>query len=253
MKLKNLLTKAVDCLDSHSNGILTLIAIGGTCYAVYRALKDGPKCKKILEKLNTEGASNLKKAGAVVKTMGPTIAATAVSVGASAVNYKSTSETIRGLVDGIATANKAKDIYRDYIKNQEGGEEKVKEADRKVSNVSYSASKPKIQNTGHGDQLFHLEFTDDWFTSDVMFLKNAGINAKDHILSGSGPLPLNWFVRDIGVAPKPVNKGLRWTDETMLYHRSEEFLTFEPALTDTDQVYTIVHFSVNPEGERKRW
>lgn len=233
--------KVVKWLASHSEIILTGVSIGGTVAAVYFALKDGPKCNKILEELNEEEASNVEKAKAVGKTMYRTGIAAAVSIGASLLNHKFTMSKIHTLADGYL-------VMQHFNKEREEAEERVLGPDKKKDIDSAVAGKhlrhdsiegSKVIATGHGNGLFYDAWSGRYFLSDVNYIKKV-VNDKNYQLRNDMFISLNEFYNELGLPRIDAGNEMGWNID---YGQIDVIYTAE--LDECDQPYTYISFAVN--------
>lgn len=145
----------------HDSGILTAVTIVSSGLAVYFALKDGPKAKKILDQKREEGASNVEKAKAVLPVCGRTMMAIAVAWGSSLLNHKRMTGKVSTLVEALSLA---RSIQSDRIEAEKEvlGEEKAAEIDKKIDQRR-ATEKPvvlsEIETTGHGTYIFREPLT----------------------------------------------------------------------------------------------
>lgn len=147
--------------DKHDSTILTTVTIVATGAAVVFALKDGPKCEKILREKKEEGASNLETAKAVLPVAGRTMMAVAVAWGSAILNHKRTGEKIVKLAEALAVASTLREDTKKATE-EVAGKETADEIDRKVAiKRATSATVPmgEIENTGHGSHIFREPMT----------------------------------------------------------------------------------------------
>ena len=251
MKLKNIL----GWLDGHSNTILTCVSIVTTVAAVYRAFKDGPKCKKILEELNEQGASNKEKATAIVKTIGPTIGYTAVSVTSQAVNWKKNGETIKDLVSLYSTSRTINEEFRRHTQ-QVIGDEKMNEIDHSIAKahapVEYDTAEDgsKIISTGHGNDLFYDSWSGRFFYSDINYVKKC-VNDLNYQLMNDMFVSVNEFYAYIGLSGIGAGDSAGWNVDFGMCD-----LAYVAELDDNDKPYTMIKFLKEPCSKyepARRW
>lgn len=151
--------------DKHDSTILTAATIASTAAAVIFALKDGPKCEKILREKKEEGASNIETAKAVLPVAGRTMMAVAVAWGTAILNHKRTGEKIIKLAEALAVAKSLSDDTKKATV-ETVGQEKADEIDRKVMQ-NRAEEKPvvmsEIETTGHGNYIFREPMTGKTF------------------------------------------------------------------------------------------
>ena len=256
LSIPKFLIKPLQFCNRHSNEILTGISILSAWGGVYCALKEGPKCKKVLDELNAEGASNLKKTGAVIKNMRCTGVLLMINNTATIVNAVRNGNKIESLLTAYQSLTLASDL-RKAKEVEILGEEKAKEIDAACipaipeSTSKYGSFSNKVYETGHGEALFYLNWgTGIWFRNDPAWVKNAGVDAKDRILNNDETVLLSEFISDLGVrlyrqSGDPLT-GYGWHPDFYDKYRQEQFLEFEPALDDCGRAFTVVNFVCNP-------
>lgn len=151
--------------DKHDSTILTTVTIVATGAAVVFALKDGPKCEKILREKKEEGASNLETAKAIVPVAGRTMMAVAVAWGSAILNHKRTGEKIVKLAEALAVASTLREDTKKATE-EVVGKETADEIDRKVMQ-NRASERPvvmtEVENTGHGTYIFREPMTGKTF------------------------------------------------------------------------------------------
>lgn len=151
--------------DKHDSTILTAVTIAATGAAVVFALKDGPKCEKILREKKEEGASNLETAKAVLPVAGRTMMAVAVAWGCAILNHKRTGEKIVRLAEALAVASTLREDTRKATE-EVAGKEAADEIDRRTA-VNRASCDPvimsEVETTGHGNYIFREPMTGKTF------------------------------------------------------------------------------------------
>lgn len=151
--------------DKHDSTILTAVTIAATGAAVIFALKDGPKCEKILKEKKEQGASNVETAKAVLPVAGRTMMAVAVAWGCAILNHKRSGEKIVRLAEALAVASSLRDDTRKATE-EVAGKEAAEEIDRKVA-VHRASCEPvimgEVETTGHGNYIFREPMTGKTF------------------------------------------------------------------------------------------
>ena len=173
---------AVKFFNKHDSTILTGITLASSTAAVIFALRDGPKCEKILKEKREEGASNVEKAKAVLPVAGRTLAALGIAWGSAVLNHKRSGAKIAALVEAISLSESLRGETKKQLE-ETVGEEKVKEAEEKVMKER-AEKKPlimsEIENTGHGSFIFREPMTGKTFraSKDYVELVIARWSAK---------------------------------------------------------------------------
>ena len=151
--------------DKHDSTILTAVTIAATGAAVIFALKDGPKCEKILKEKKEQGASNVETAKAVLPVAGRTMMAVAVAWGCAILNHKRSGEKIVRLAEALAVASSLREDTRKATE-EVAGKEVAEEIDRKVA-VHRASCEPvimgEVETTGHGNYIFREPMTGKTF------------------------------------------------------------------------------------------
>lgn len=159
--------------DKHDSTILTATTIVATGAAVVFAIKDGPKCQKILKEKKEEGASNLETTKAVLPYAARTMMAVAVAWGSAILNHKRTGEKIVKLAEALAVANSLRDDTKKATV-ETVGKEKADEIDRRVMQSraeNVSTPMAEVENTGHGTYIFREPMTGKTFRSSKEFVE----------------------------------------------------------------------------------
>lgn len=169
--------------DKHDSTILTAVTIVSTGAAVVFALKDGPKCERILREKKEEGASNVETAKAILPVAGRTMMAVAVAWGTAILNHKRTGEKIVRLAEALAVAKSiSDDTKRATVETV--GQEKADEIDRKVMQ-NRAEDKPvimsEVETTGHGNYIFREPMTGKTFRASKEWV-NLIVNNWSHSL-----------------------------------------------------------------------
>lgn len=157
----------------HDSGILTAVTMGATAAAVYFALKDGPKCEKILQKKREEGASNVEKAKAVLPVAGRTMMAVAVAWGSAFLNHKRSADKIIALTEAVSLGRTMM-ADRKKAEVETVGEEKAAEIDKRVV-ISKATEAPvilsEVETTGHGNFIFREPMTGKTFRASKDYIE----------------------------------------------------------------------------------
>lgn len=160
-------------IKHHDSGILTVVTMGATAAAVYFALKDGPKCEKILQQKREEGASNMEKAKAVLPVAGRTMMAVAVAWGSAFLNHKRSADKIIALTEALSLARSMQED-RKKAERETVGEEKAAEIDEKIT-YNKVTEKPvimsEVESTGHGNFIFREPMTGKTFRSSKDYIE----------------------------------------------------------------------------------
>ena len=243
---------AVNFFSEHSNVILTGLSVAGTVASVIFAVTDTPKCMRVLEELEAEGASNRKKAGAVVKTMSRTGIAAGVSITASILNGKINGEKIDSLLMKYQMATTAKELYKDKTREIAGDEvaDKINQAVATSHKPEYDSNGDyihKIVNTGHGEDLMYLDWgAGCWLRCSADYFKNQGIEYKDRIINGDECLFVNEVLSDFKLPTPKSNAKMGWHPDRFGQYRRDNFFEFSSALDEFDRPYTVVTFACDP-------
>ena len=246
-------------VNEHKGTILTVVNIAATCYAVYRAYKDGPKFKKVLEECKEEELGFVDTAKKVIPVAAPTVAAVAVS-GLSAVGMNKEIGELKGALDGMTSAYDlmriAKTEYEEKTE-QVVGPEKAAEIRESIAKDHFDKAMDEkregIKNvivTGHGDDLFYDDWSGRFFTCDINFIKKA-VNDLNYQLINDMFVGLNEFYAYIGLPENGAGRQMGWDVD---YGTIE--LDVVPALDECDRAYTIIRFRKEPIDKfsnRRRW
>lgn len=185
----------------HKRTILTVVSIGSMAYGVYRAYKDGPEFKRLIDKLEEEEASLGTKIKTLAPVVAPTAAAVIVSAASTVANQVCATKEIKELSGDLAQVTsvlaitqsskeliekKAREMLGDEVVDNVNREVMLEKARKHFDAVDGydDAGSPKqtlvlesnkIIDTGIGDQLFYLDWLDVYFKSDINDIK-AGVN-----------------------------------------------------------------------------
>jgi hypothetical protein len=155
--VKNASKPAVRFWNKHDSTILTGVTLIASTAAVVFALRDGPKCERILREKKEEGATTMETAKAVLPAASRTMMALAVAWGSAILNHKRTGEKIGSLVEALALTQSLRSEEKKKM-IEEVGEEKVKKVEEEVVKERALAKSPtmidQIQVTGHGNFIF---------------------------------------------------------------------------------------------------
>lgn len=255
MNLKNVLNvlKPIgDTVKKHERGLLTCLTIGAEIYAIYRAAKDGPKYKEILETM-PEDATFFDKAKALAPAAAPAIVAGTVSIASSALMYRECGETIRGLADAAYVAKVAKEEFVEHTEKVVGPE-KTKEIHESIAaGRAPAVSAVGIDSvivTGHGNDLFLDDWSGRYFFSDINFIKKT-VNDLNYQLMNEMSISLNEYYAYLGIPSIGSGREFGWY---MDYGKMIE-IDIDSGLTESDKPFTIISFKNMPlwkYGER-RW
>ena len=142
--VKNAGTPALRFWNKHDSTILTGITLVSSGAAVIFALRDGPKCERILREMSEKGASNAEKAKAVLPAASRTMIALGIAWGSSILNHKRSGDKIATLIEALSLTQSLRSDERKKMV-EEVGEEKVQEVERKVA-AERAQSKPVIMS-----------------------------------------------------------------------------------------------------------
>lgn len=255
--LFNVFKPVMKQIEKHDRTILTAVTVVSTLYAVYRAAKDGPKFKKILEECKEDGCTTFETAKRLAPAAVPTAAATAVAVGSALCMNKVCSDTINGLSSALGLAQAAKTEIIEHTEKIAGPEtaQKIKES---VAKSHVNADLPgggtaginNIVVTGHGNDVFYDDFSGRWFYSDINFIKKA-VNDLNYQLINDMFVGLEEFYAYLDLPPIGASRFLGWNVD---YGTIE--LDFTADLDETGKPYTVMMFKSNSEPSSKydrRW
>lgn len=159
--------------NKHDGAILTGVTLVSSTAAVVFALRDGPKCERILREKNAQGASNVEKAKALLPAASRTMIALGIAWGSSILNHKRSGEKIATLIEALSLSQSLRTEERKKMV-EEVGEEKVQEVEKKVV-TEMAQSKPvilnEVQNTGHGNFIFREPMTGQTFRANKDFVE----------------------------------------------------------------------------------
>ena len=260
MKKLKVLTKLMEFASKHEVGIRAGAIIGSTLAAVYFAAKDSPRLMKKLDELNVEGVTNLEKAKAIAPIIAPTVVATGVSVGLTLSSAKKVSDLVTTVSTISSAYSMTKTAHEEFIEKAKEvvGEEKVQEIKRAVADDKYPEKQPggnyvpKIIDTGHGNDLFYVEFTKDWILSDAAYIRNEFLNIKNTVISGYDMVSWNEAAYALGIPARRNLDYFFWTDEMLRNLNDRELVKFGCGIRDDNKVYTILELEVEPEYTRRR-
>ena len=264
MKKLKVVSKILEFASKHEVGIRAGAIIGSTLAAVYFAAKDSPRLMKKLDELNAEGASNTEKAKEAVKIMGRTAIATGSAV-LLTVNSAGRAANVIAELGSAATTfcslatdtKKDNDAFIEHAKKIVG-EEKVQEIRRSIADEKYPEKQPggnyvpKVIDTGHGNDLFYVEFTKDWILSDAAYIRNEFLNIKNKVISGYDTISWNEAAYALGIPARRNLDFFFWTDEMLKKLDDRELVKFDCGIRDDNKVYTILELEVEPEYMRGR-
>lgn len=160
-------------VGKHDSTILTVITMTATGAAVFFALKDGPKAKKILDAKKKEGANNVETAKAVLPVCARTMMAVAVAWGSAVLNHKRCGDKIIALTEALSVANSLReDTKKATVETV--GPEKAEEIEKKVA-TNRATQQPvvlsEVENTGHGTFIFREPMTGKTFRASKDFVE----------------------------------------------------------------------------------
>lgn len=246
MRLRFLKT-AAQVFGAHSETILTCISIGSTLAAVYFALKDGPKCAKILAEMEETGASTGEKVSAVASTMWRVGLAVAVSTGASLWNRKLSLGKIAGLTESCYILSNLAKEYEEKEAEIVGPEVQKKIRESIAKDRHRDISIQRVVETGHGTQLIQDEWSKCWFRSNTAFLQRIGLQYINRIRNGDEAMTVNEFYQDVGLPTMESGRTSGWHPENFNIRGDEFFLSFDGGYDeDTGESYAIMRFCEIP-------
>lgn len=256
MNMKNFFKPLVNFVSKHDTAIFTTVSIGSTLASIYFTYKNTPKFKQVLEELGPD-AKLADKVKALAPVAAPTIVSATISIGSTAALNKVTSDRINNLASVCSLHQIANTIHDEYEKKAREilGEEKAEEiqeaASKEVAKKSFEShalsSNGSIGSneycpieTGHGNDLFYLEWTDQWFRADIAFVKDI-FTALNYQLTNELSIGVQELQANLGLPTIPAFKDQVW---------NIDFGTIDARyyaeLTDTDRVYTTIHFHNEP-------
>jgi len=200
--------------NKHDSTILTGVTLVASTAAVVFALRDGPKCERILREKKEAGATTMETAKAVLPAASRTMMALAVAWGSAILNHKRTGEKIGSLVEALALTQSLRSEEKKKLA-EEVGEEKVKKVEEEVVKeraeralVKSPTMIDQIQATGHGTFIFREPMSGATFraSKDYIYLviekwsnrlKNAWENHNDEY-----EVSMSDIFEDIGIKQK---------------------------------------------------
>jgi len=250
MKLKGVIKSIGSAISKHERTILTIITIGAEAMAIYEAIKEGPKFKKILEEKKSEGAGTFETVKAVAPSAVKIAAPFIVSSGAAILNHKKASDTISSLSSLYTLSKTVHEEYKAANKEaikEEFGEEAAEKIERKTlgkqaSKVYYDTvnDPSQIISTGHGNDLFYDAWSGRFFYSDINYIKST-INDFNHRLMSEMFLTANELYSDLGLGPVGAGKDQGWNVD---YGFADP--RFYAEMDDLDKPYTVMEFANEP-------
>ena len=249
-----ILSQFMNGIRRHENGILTLATGVSTLYAVWRAIKDGPKILNKIEELNQRddltGVQKVKELGSVA---GPVVMATGASLAFTALHHKYTGQVTGALSNALTIAQLTTDERRAH-ENAEFGEGASDKIDESVA-MSHANAMPVsndrlIINTGHGTDLFFDDWSGRWFYSDINEIK-ARINELNYQLMHELYISVNEYYDSLDLPRAGCGEEFGW---------NVDYGTIDPQyfakLDDNDKSYTVIKFRNEPCARwdsRRRW
>ena len=260
MKLKGMLKKVGEAIGKRERVILTIITIGAEALAIYEAVKEGPKFKKILEEKKEEGAGKLETAKAVaipaIKIGAPFI----ISSGAAILNHKKASDTISSITSLYTLSKTVHEEYKAANKEaikEEFGEEAAEKIERKTlgkksSKVYYDTvnDPSQIIATGHGNDLFYDDWSGRFFYSDINYIKST-VNDFNHQLMNEMWMSANELYSNLGLGGVGAGKDMGWNADYGFVD-----VTYHAEMDDLDRPYTVMTFRNEPAfkyDSKVRW
>ena len=256
MNIKNFFKPVVSFVSKHDTAILTTVSIGSTIASIYFTYKNTPKFKQVLEELDPD-AKLADKVKALAPVAAPTIISATISIGSTAALNKVMSDRINNLASVCSLHQIANTIHDEYEKKAKEilGEEKAEEiqeaASKEVakksfeshalsSNGSVGSNEYCPIETGQGNDLFFLEWTEQWFKADIAFVKDT-FTALNYQLMNEMQISVPELLTNLKLPSVPAFKDQVWNvDYGTIDAR------YYPELTDTDRAYTIIHFNNEP-------
>lgn len=282
MGVGNLLLVSKDFVIKHRRTILTCIEIGSFAYGVYRAYKDGPKFKAMLEEIKDPEMPVKTKVKKFVVVSAPVIGAAVVNVTAAVCNQKIASKEIAQLGTELAGVTTALNLSQSLKTATEAkareilGDEaidKVHEAvmsdkaaeNRKCHDIGSEGTVlvSKANNyyeTGNGKQLIYDEWSDTFFYSDINTIKVELIRMMSQtIKSSDGTASLSQYYdalslpTDTGAPARKAhdyinpNDAIGWDMYGPDHIDSlDDIVEFYSGLDDGDRSFTGIHFVNEP-------
>lgn len=268
MSVGSLLLASKETLIKHRRTILTGVEIVTFCYGVYRAYKDGPKFKAMIEEIKSNDISTGTKVKKFLVTSAPVIGAATINFTAAICNQKLASKEISQLgsdLAGVTTAlnisQSLKSVTESKAREVLGDEavDKVHEAvakgmasDEILPPPSSNSTKmiSDIIQTGHGNDIFMMGWDGRKFYSDINFIKKT-VNDSNYQLMNDMYVSLNEFYADLGLPGTDCGYNLGWN---MDYGQID--IEYYAELDENDRPITVLRFKSEPsykwEG-RSRW
>lgn len=243
-KLGEILKIAKKTYEKHDRLILTAITIGGTLYAVYRAAKDGPKYREILDQCDEEGVDTVEKVKRLAPAVAPVAVATGVSVIAAVANFKVAGDAIKGLADAYTVAKTGKEVFEDCTEKIVGPE-KTEEIRKEVAKVQTGVANSggafaKPIATGHGNDLMFDAWSGRYFYSDINYVKKC-VNDLNAQMINDMYISLNEYYAYQDLPGIGAGRDLGWNID---YGTIEINITSE--LDECDRPYTYISFINKP-------
>lgn len=268
MGVGNILLASKNCIVKHRRTILTIAEIGSFAYGVYRAYKDAPRFKAIMEEIKDPEVPTKTKVKDFVVVSAPVIGAAVVNVTAAVCNQKIASKEITQLGDNLASVTTALNISQSLKAATENkareilGDEAVDKVHEAVAKgiakdeISPSPSPkgpvmiPDIIQTGHGNDIFLDGWSGRRFYSDINFIKKV-VNDSNYQLMNDMYISLNEFYANLGLPSIDSGHSLGWN---MDYGQID--LDYYAELDDADRPVTVMRFRSEPSfrwEERRNW
>lgn len=251
MKFGNIIKSGFGFVKRHDSAILTGVTIVGTLSAVYFAIRDTPKCERLLDELNEEGATKTEKAKALLPLALPTAMATAVAVGSAILNHKVTSDRISSLISAYQIKQAISEEYKKKVQEKLGDEADEIEDDIARDGLKAARnSNASVIQTGHGNDRMYDAWSGREFDSDINHIKSV-VNDLNYQLMSEMFISVNEYYQAIGLPGCDAGKEHGWNVD---YGMIE--LRFTAELDENDKPYTMIQFRNQPSlaYERKdRW
>lgn len=281
MGVGNILLASKNCIVKNRRTILTIAEIGSFAYGVYRAYKDAPRFKAIMEEIKDPEVPTKAKVKDFVVVSAPVIGAAVVNVTAAVCNQKIASKEITQLGDNLAsvttalnisqslkaaTENKAREILGDEAvdKVHEAvlADKTIVHKGREMNNEgTVLISKPNdYYDTGNGRELIYDEWSDTFFYSNIDKVKSglaAMVIQMANLRDGSASLSQYYealgLPSDTGAPMKHAyqyvnpNDAIGWSiygpDNIRGY---EDIISIYSGLNDGDHSFAGIHFVTEP-------
>lgn len=268
MGVGNLLLASKDFIIKHRRTILTCLEIGSFGYGVYRAYKDGPKFKAMLEEIKDPEMPVKTKVKKFVVVSAPVIGAATVNITSAVCNQVIASKEIAqlgtelaGVTTALSLSQSLKNVTESKAREVLGDEavDKVHEAVAKgMANDEILPSPspkgpvmiPDIIQTGHGNDIFLDGWSGRRFYSDINFIKKV-VNDCNYQLMNDMYISLNEFYANLGLPSIDSGHSLGWN---MDYGQID--LDYYAELDDADRPVTVIRFRSEPSfrwEERRNW